>query len=100
MEGIAVAAALALVLVNAGVSRHVRRIETLTGAQKRAQLAIVWRMPVVGAAVVFSVNRALASPARAKGRRLHQTMTDDEALDLATGWRHGTVCGICDGDGE
>jgi hypothetical protein len=61
---IGLAAIVALIATNIGASRLVVRDDLSERAQKVAQLAAVWLLPIVGAIVVFAVHRKDEPPSR------------------------------------
>ena len=48
--------------LNVGTTVYIGRLKTLTRAQKLMQLAIVWFVPLVGAAIVYFFHQADSEP--------------------------------------
>jgi hypothetical protein len=67
--------AIALVVANTIVSVAVARAEDLARSQVLAQLAVVWLIPVLGAAVIGTFLWSEAHP----GKRLEGTISPGEA---------------------
>jgi hypothetical protein len=65
MDTILTLAALVILLaLNLWATRKVVSDEAITKQQRRAQLAIVWLLPLLGALVVFGIHRATELPSR------------------------------------
>ena len=62
--GIASAVALIWIALNIAATRHVLRDDISERAQKAAQLAVVWLIPLIGAILVLAVHRSAEPPSR------------------------------------
>ena len=80
-------AAIAVLAANVWATVLLTRTDDLEASQKATQLALVWLVPAVGAAVVISMRREFTRSYRK--RIAPPESADDHAIDLALSVRRG-----------
>lgn len=64
--------------------------EDLEVSQKRAQLVLVWLLPIIGAAIVIALRREFLRPQKQRSAFPESNITDNDAIDLAISTRRGS----------
>ena len=69
------------VVLNIGATWYLLRVPGLTREQRAAQCALIWLVPVIGAAIVYLVNRELARQAERTSTFPKSQISKNEAID-------------------
>lgn len=76
-----IVAAVAVVVVQAGVTRRLLRSDLYTPSQQRLQLLFIWLVPIVGAAVVHAALRHEHGSGERELEEHEGVDDDDESYD-------------------
>lgn len=71
-------AVLILIIANVAVTMSIARTDVYTPNQKLAQLAIVWLLPILGAALIYAVLRSSREHSNSRSQHVSETNTEGE----------------------
>lgn len=78
------------IAANVLATRLLLRAEDLETSQRRAQLVLVWLLPVVGAVTVTALRREFQRTHRQQSSFPESSITNNDAVDLAISIRQGS----------